>query len=96
MVKYNVPGVSIAIINDFEINWTKGYGEADVETQEPVTERTLFQAASISKAVAAMAALKFVQDNRIQLEENINLSLESWKIPENEFTENKKVTLKNI
>ena len=96
MIEYFVPGVSIAVINDFKIDWAKGFGETDIETREPVTVRTLFQAASISKPVAAMAALKFVQDEKIRLDDNINLSLESWKIPDNRFTENKKVTLKNI
>lgn len=96
MVEYFVPGVSIAVIIDFKLDWTRGFGETDIETRDPVTERTLFQAASISKPVAAMAALKFVQDGKIGLDDNINISLESWKIPDNRYTANKKVTLKNI
>jgi len=96
MLEYNVPGVSIAVINNSEIEWAKGYGVTDIETNAPVTETTLFQAASISKPVSAMAALKFVQDGKIQLEENINNYLTTWKIPDNGFTQNKKVTLKNI
>ena len=96
MIEYNVPGVSIAVISNYEIDWAKGYGVADIETNEPVTETTLFQAASISKPVTAMAALRFVMDGEIQLKENINNYLTNWKIPDNEFTQNKKVTLKNI
>ncbi len=56
MEQLNVPGVSVAIINDGEIEWAKGYGFADKERNIPVTTETLFQAASISKPVAAMAA----------------------------------------
>src|SRR5262245_64631377 len=55
---YKIPGVSVAVINDFKIQWAKGYGVKDSETNEPVTTDTLFQAGSISKPVAAMAALK--------------------------------------
>src|SRR5689334_5375798 len=57
MKHYKVPGVSIAVINNFKIEWVKAYGVKDVETNEPVTAETLFQAGSISKPVAAMAAL---------------------------------------
>ena len=58
--QFNVPGVSIAVVNDFAIEWARGYGVADVETGAPVTADTMFQAASISKPVAAMASMKAV------------------------------------
>ena len=57
MQQFGVPGVSIAVIRDFEVHWAKGYGIADVETGAPVNTETVFQAASISKPVAALAAL---------------------------------------
>ena len=53
--RFNVPGVSIAVIRDFDIHWAKGYGIADVESGAAVNTETLFQAASISKPVNAMA-----------------------------------------
>jgi len=62
MDRFGIPGVSIAVIKDFKIHWAKGYGIADVETGAPVDTETLFQAASISKPVTAMAVLKAVQD----------------------------------
>ncbi len=92
----NVPGVSIAVINDGEIEWARGYGLADVESGRPVTATTLFQAASISKPVAATAALKFVQDGLIDLDEDVNGKLVTWKVPENEFTEAQPVTLRGL
>ena len=92
MKQYNVPGVSVAVIQDFEIQWAKGYGIADSETTKPVTTDTLFQAASISKPVNAMAVLKAVQDGRFGLDDDINSILQSWKLPENEFTAIRKVT----
>ena len=49
---YRVPGVSVAVLDEGHIAWAKGYGVKDVETGEPVTAQTLFQAASISKPVA--------------------------------------------
>lgn len=96
MKHYRIPGVSIAVINDFKIEWARGYGIKDIETNEPVTEETLFQAGSISKPVAAMVALKKVEQGKIALDENINNKLTSWKLPDNEFTAKKKVTLANL
>jgi CubicO group peptidase (beta-lactamase class C family) len=58
--------------------------------------KTLFQAGSISKPVAAMAALNKVERGRLSLDEDINRRLVSWKLPENEFTSKKKVTLANL
>ena len=63
--RFGVPGVSVAVIQDFQIHWAKGYGIADVETGTPVGPETVFQAASISKPVAAMGVLKAVQDGMI-------------------------------
>ncbi len=93
---HKVPGVSVAVIKDFKVEWARGYGVRDVGTREPVSERTLFQAGSISKPVAAMTILKKVEQGRLSLEEDINLKLVSWKLPENEFTAKKKVTLANL
>jgi CubicO group peptidase (beta-lactamase class C family) len=96
MKHWKVPGLSVAVINDFKIEWARSYGVKDIETKEPVTAETLFQAGSISKPVAAMVALKRVQDGKISLDENINNKLQTWKLPNNEFTANKKVTLANL
>jgi CubicO group peptidase (beta-lactamase class C family) len=96
MKHYKVPGVSIAVIKDYKVEWAKGYGVRDSETNEPVTSETLFQAGSISKSVNAMIALKKVEQGKISLEENINDKLTSWKLPDNEFTAKHKVTLANL
>ncbi len=96
MQHYKVPGVSIAVINNFKIEWSKAYGVKDIETNEKVVLETLFQAGSISKPVAATVALKKVEEGKISLEENINGKLTSWKLPDNEFTAKIKVTLANL
>lgn len=96
MKYYKVPGVSVAVINNFKIEWAKAYGVKDTDTNEPVTTETLFQAGSISKPVAAMAALKKVEQGKISLDEDINNKLTTWKLPDNQFTSNKKVTLANL
>ena len=92
MLRFGVPGVSIAVIHDFGIHWARGYGVADVETGAPVDTATLFQAASISKPVAAMAVLRAVQAGAFGLDDDINGILSSWKLEGGEFTRDRAVT----
>ncbi len=96
MEVYRIPGVSIAVINDFKIEWSRGYGAMEVGGDGSITPQTLFQAASISKPVAALAALRLVQEGRLDLDEDINTKLVSWKLPESDFTKDKPVTLRRI
>jgi CubicO group peptidase (beta-lactamase class C family) len=96
MERYRVPGVSIAIIHDGKIEWARSYGLADVESKRIVSLETLFQAASMSKPVAAVAALQLVEDGRVSLDEDVNLRLKSWKVPATDFTVKKPVTLRGL
>ena len=96
MEKIRVPGVSVAVIKDFQVHWAKGYGTADVTAGTPVTTDTLFQAASISKPVAAMAALRLVQDGKLSLDADVNSLLKSWKLEPGEHTRDRPVTLRAL
>jgi CubicO group peptidase (beta-lactamase class C family) len=96
MARFNVPGVSVAVIRNFEVHWAKGYGIADVETGKPVDTKTLFQAASISKPVTAMAVLKAVQDGVFGLDTDINDVLTSWQLDGREFTRERPVTPRTL
>jgi CubicO group peptidase (beta-lactamase class C family) len=93
---YAIPGLSIAVFDNFRIVWMKTYGVREIGKQEPVTLETTFQAGSISKPVMAMAAMRFVQEGKFSLDENINQKLVSWKVPDNEFTVREKVTLRRL
>lgn len=96
MRKYGVPGVSVAVINDGRLAWARGYGVADSRTSEPVTTDTLFQAASISKPLAALGALTLVDSGKLNLDEDVNRYLKDWKIPDSKFTQSEKVTLRRL
>lgn len=93
---YKVPGVSIAVIKDYKIDWAKGYGLADTSKNIPVTTETMFSAGSISKFLMAVTALKMVENRQIGLDEPINNYLTSWKIAENDFTKKKPITLRML
>ena len=94
--RFKVPGVSVAVIRDFDIHWAKGYGVRDVQTNAPVDVETMFQAASISKPVAAMAVLRAVQDEVFTLDTDINRILTSWKLDGQGFTTARPVTPRGL
>ena len=93
---YKSPGVSIAVINYGRIEWARAYGVQKTGGKSPVTTETVFQAASISKPVVAMAALRLVEQRKLALDSDVNKSLKSWRIPENDFTATERVTLRRI
>jgi CubicO group peptidase (beta-lactamase class C family) len=96
MELYKVPALSIALIDDYKIAWAKGYGTIGIGSTAPVTTKTLFQAGSISKPVAATGALYLVEQGKLALDEDVNHKLKTWKVPENEFTKEQKVTLRRL
>ena len=96
MAHYQVPGVSIAVINDYKVEWTKGYGVAKAGSDTLVTTETLFEAASTTKLLGSVIALRLVEHGQLNLDEDVNQYLKSWKIPDNEFTQEEKVTLRRL
>jgi CubicO group peptidase (beta-lactamase class C family) len=93
MKHHNIQGVSIAVIHDFKLEWVKGYGWADVSGKRPVTEKTLFQAASISKSLNGVGVLKMAQDGKIDLQGDINDYLTTWKFPYDSVSNGKPITI---
>ena len=96
LAHYKVPGVSIALVDSGRIVWARGYGLKETGTTDSVTPATLFQAASISKPVAATAMLHLVEEGKLALDMPVNEYLKSWKLPDNKLTAKEKVTLRRI
>lgn len=92
----NVPGLSVAVIDDYKIAWARGYGFTAPGGHVAVTTHTRFPACSISKPVTTLAALRLVEQGKLSIDDDVNLKLRSWKVPENEFTQQEKVTLRRI
>jgi CubicO group peptidase (beta-lactamase class C family) len=95
MAYYHTPGVSVAVINNGEVEWARGFGFADVHSKRKVTTRTRFQAASISKPITALAVMKLVQDGKLDLDANVSDYLSSWRLPSNKSWQ-PKVTLRQL
>jgi CubicO group peptidase (beta-lactamase class C family) len=92
---YHSLGVSIAVINDFKIEWARGFGFCDSRSQQPVTTDTIFQSGSISKAIFALGVMQLVQGGHLNLDEDINHYLTTWQIPANENWQ-PRITLRQI
>jgi len=93
---YDVPGVSVAVIRDFELDYVEVHGVKSVTTLEPVSEGTLFQAASLSKSVSATAVMRLVQDGAVSLDTKINDYLVQWKLTHNPLQDSEQVTLRRL
>ena len=96
LAKTNVPGVSVAVVRYSKLAWAKGYGVKRAGGKEAVDPGTMFQAASISKPVVAIAAMHMSQYGNFTLDEDVNGKLKSWKVAENPYTADAKVTLRGI
>ena len=95
MALFDVPGVSIAVINNYEIEWARAYGVQEAGGSQPIDEHTLFQACSVSKPITALAVMRLVQEGRLNLDEDVNEYLLSWKVPANNAWQ-PKVTLRQL
>lgn len=83
MKKQHIPGVALAVIKDGKIIKAKGYGLANVETNTPVTNETVFKIGSISKSIIAMGIMLLVEEGKISLDDRVSRYLEgtpdTWK-----------------
>ncbi|HJY36697.1 MAG TPA: serine hydrolase, partial [Steroidobacteraceae bacterium] len=95
MQELHVPAVSIAVINDGRIEWARAYGVTRIGGP-PATPNTLFQAASISKPVSALAVMQLVQEGKLNLDADVNDYLRSWRLPASDLTKTQKVTLRRL
>jgi CubicO group peptidase (beta-lactamase class C family) len=95
MTELRVPAVSIAVLHKGRIEWARGFGVTRW-SGPPVTDRTLFQAASISKPVFALAVARLADTGKVNLRVNVNDYLTTWKVPDTPFTRQTPVTLRAL
>ncbi len=94
--EHDIPGASIAVIDDGQIAWARGFGFADLSSGRPVTADTLFQAQSITKTLTSLATVKLLASRDIALDEPVNRYLKGWTIPENAYTKKVPVSFRML
>jgi CubicO group peptidase (beta-lactamase class C family) len=89
MAALNIPAASIALIDQDQIAFARAYGDG-------ATPDTLFQAASLSKFVTAVGAMRLVDQKRLSLDADVNTSLTLWKVAATSFDKGHPVTLRGL
>ncbi len=67
----NKPGASVAVLQDGEIIFSKGYGSANLEYDIPVTPETMFHVASVSKQFTVFAILLLAEEGKLNFDDDI-------------------------
>jgi len=96
MAQLEVRGLSIAVFDQGIIIGARGYGLSDKNLSIKVDTATIFQAASMSKPVTSVGIFTLIEKKLLSLDEDINLKLHTWKLPNNDFTVKEKVTVRRI
>ena len=71
MNQYDIPGLSIGLVRNDSIIYTKGYGVRNIENSDLVTENTIFHTASISKLFTALAIMKLQESNALAIDDRL-------------------------
>lgn len=88
----SVPGLGIAVIESGRV-WTRGFGQAIEETSQSVSDRTVFEAASLGKPVFAYAVLRLVDEKALDLERPLYQYL---PLPETDNPRMRQVTARHV
>lgn len=93
---YGLPGLSVAIIDNYEIVDVMQWGVKEIGKPESVDVETAFSTASISKAITATIIVQLAHQGYLDLDEPINNYLKRWKLMDNEFTSKQAVTFRYL
>jgi len=96
MKKHSVPGVSVALMQKGKAVTPRNYGIVQKGKTDKIDPQTMFSVGSVSKVANAIIVLKLVDEGKLDLDEDVNTYLKSWKIPSNEFTKDNPITLRHI
>ena len=96
MAFYKIPGVGIAVINNFAVECVEGAGHLKAGDVASVDEESVFQTGSVSKFVTAILVLHFVDRGMLDLDADVNRHLVSWQIPDTRSTSGNQVTLRQL
>jgi CubicO group peptidase (beta-lactamase class C family) len=80
----NVPGVSISIIKNYKLSWSKSFGVSDAVQQNKVNNKTIFEACSMSKPVFTFLVLKLAEQGKLDLDKPLSEYLPGLFVSDND------------
>jgi D-alanyl-D-alanine carboxypeptidase len=86
MSAQHIPGLALAVMSDGKLVRFSGYGESNIEGRTPVTAKTVFAIASISKQFLAAGIMVLVQDGKISLDDSVQRFLPDAPVEWREIT----------
>lgn len=95
MAEAGVPGLSVTVIRDGRVVWSRQYGVSRIGGPA-VAGETRFQAGSISKSITALGAITLVETGAVSLDEDVNTRLSGWRLPIDETATGAPVTLASL
>ncbi len=96
ILEYNIPALSLAVIHQGKIEWADTYLNANFPEESKLDCASIFQAASLSKPVTVLAAMRMHATGAIDLDQNIQEYLKDYVLPPGKQTAENPVTLRNI
>lgn len=90
-----LPGVSVAIVRDQEVIWSKGYGLADVKKKTPATPKTIYSICSITKLFTSIAIMQLYEQGKLRLDDSLSTILPEWKIRQ-QFSDSGPITIRSL
>ena len=86
MAFYKVPGVTMAVFDRQGLAWSRSFGVLEAGATRPVTAESVFEAASATKVLTTVLALRLVERGVLDLDRDVNTYLKSWKVPAGPLT----------
>jgi len=82
MAEYGVPGVTVAVVGDGQVQYAAGFGSARLDPDVPATADTPFGTGSVAKMVTFSALMQQVERGNIDLDTDVNEYLTRFQIPD--------------
>jgi CubicO group peptidase (beta-lactamase class C family) len=96
MANHGLKGLSVAVIDDYEVSWSREWGVKSADGKDAIDSGTVFNIASIAKPVSATLMAILAEKGLIDLDEPVSSYLQRWQLPDNEFTRSVDITLRHL
>jgi CubicO group peptidase (beta-lactamase class C family) len=96
MANHGLKGLSVAVIDDYQVSWSREWGVKSADQKDAIGSRTLFNIASIAKPVTATLIAILADKGLVDLDEPVSSYLQRWQLPDNKFTRSTDITLRHL